>query len=298
MNGIINVLKPSDMTSHDVVAFIRRTLNIKKVGHTGTLDPNAAGILPICVGKATKISQYLIEKKKSYRGELTLGSETDTQDSYGTIINESNISISTEDIIEAFNNFKGKIKQIPPMYSAVKINGKKLYELAREGKEIERKSRDVEIFKLSIIKIKDKKVLFDVECSKGTYVRTLCHDIGRYLESFGHMSFLLRTKVDRFSLEDALTLEEIKNYAAMNQINKVLIPTDYALYQYKSLLIDSVNEKVALNGGKILLSKITDQEDYYTEERIKIYCRDVFLGIGRDYMHNEYKYMKMEKVLL
>ena len=152
MDGIINVLKPAEMTSHDVVSFIRKNFNMKKVGHTGTLDPNAAGVLPICVGKATRVAEYFNDFNKSYRGEVTLGSSTDTQDKYGNILETSDKEVSEDEIIEVFKNFAGDIKQLPPMYSAIKYQGKKLYELAREGKTIERKQRDISIYNKEILK--------------------------------------------------------------------------------------------------------------------------------------------------
>lgn len=299
MNGIINVLKPTGMTSHGVVGFIRKTLNMKKVGHTGTLDPNAAGVLPICVGKATKISQYLLDKKKRYRAELTLGKETTTQDKYGEVINEAEVSVEENDILRSFDKFKGEILQIPPMYSAIKHKGKKLYELAREGKVIEREPRKVTIYHLEILNISDSKILFDVECSKGTYVRTLCNDIGNALGTYGHMSALIRTRVDMFNIDQALTLEEIKNFADNNMINKILHPMDYALTQYKMLVLDDKEYKAISNGVKIALSNSQLWEsDIELNEKIRVYCMNKFIGIGVISTYNNCKYLKMEKVLL
>src|SRR5699024_7826810 len=196
MDGILNIYKPPGMTSFDVVSIVRRELKIKKVGHTGTLDPMASGVLVLCTGKATKISQYILGSKKSYIGELTLGYETDTHDLEGKVLKHSKKKVSSKDISEVFNSFKGEVNQIPPMYSAVRFKGRKLYELAREGKVVERKSRKVTIYNLDILEIdENNKVLFGVECSAGTYIRTLCNDIGYKLGTYGYMSYLTRTSV-------------------------------------------------------------------------------------------------------
>jgi tRNA pseudouridine55 synthase len=169
INGILNILKPPNMTSHDIVSLVRKKLKVKKVGHTGTLDPMAAGVLPICIGKATKIVEYLQKDTKVYRAELSLGIVTDTQDRWGNILSENTVDILEDDIVNTINSFRGEIEQTPPMYSAIKHKGKKLYELAREGITIKRDTRKVIIYSIDIVNIKNNKVLFDVKCSKGTY---------------------------------------------------------------------------------------------------------------------------------
>lgn len=298
MNGIINVLKPPGMTSHDVVYFIRRTLNIKKVGHTGTLDPNAAGVLPICIGKATKVTQYLLEKNKKYRAELTLGASTDTQDKYGKVISESPVDTTHEDIIKVFNQFIGEIDQIPPMFSALKQNGKKLYELARENKVVERKARKVTINDLKIINIDKNKILFDVDCSKGTYVRTLCNDIGLKLNNYGYMSFLLRTEVGVYSISNSYTLDEIKMFSENGRINEIVTSIDYPLVHYKNLYLDERFYDIIINGGKIDLSKYKQCiKDIKIGEKIKVYCKEEFIGIGKLNYYNECFLLRMERVL-
>ncbi|KNF08865.1 tRNA pseudouridine synthase B [Gottschalkia purinilytica] len=299
MNGIINVLKPSNMTSHDVVSFIRKKLNIKKVGHTGTLDPNAAGVLPICVGKATRVSQYFNDFNKSYRGELTLGYSTDTQDKYGTIIEKNeDIFVDEDEIKNVFNKFTGKINQIPPMYSALKYKGKKLYELAREGKTIERDSREVTIYDLKILKnYENRRILFDVKCSKGTYVRTLCEDIGRELGTLGHMSFLMRTGVGNFSIEEAFTLEEISEIASKNEIESIMKPLDSALLQYQKIILKENLLSVVKNGGKITLNNDII-EGYKLNEILRVYAGETFIGIGTIRESDNCILLKMEKVLL
>ncbi|WP_427338701.1 tRNA pseudouridine(55) synthase TruB [Caloranaerobacter sp. DY30410] len=300
MNGLINVLKPTGMSSHDVVNFIRKTLKIKKVGHTGTLDPNAAGVLPVCLGKATRISEYLVDKIKEYRAEITLGYKTDTQDKYGNIICRSSNEVTESDIIKAFDNFIGEIEQIPPMFSAVKYKGKKLYELARSGIEISRKPRKVIIHDIKIVNIKDcKKVLFDVKCSKGTYIRTLCNDIGDYLNTYGYMSFLLRTRVGNFSICDSFTIEEIEELSRYGKINTIIKPIDYALEKFESINFEGKYYKSLVNGGSISINKAKfDNCRYNHFDLIRVYCNNEFIGVGKVIIDRGKKYIKMEKVLI
>lgn len=297
MNGIINVLKPAEMTSHDVVSFIRKNFNMKKVGHTGTLDPNAAGVLPICLGKATRVAEYFNDFDKSYRGEVTLGSSTDTQDKYGSIVETSAREVTKEKIQEVFEEFKGDMKQTPPMYSAVKIGGKKLYELAREGKTVERKQRDITIYNIEILKnYNNKTILFDVDCSKGTYVRTICNDIGKRLGTFGHMSFLMRTKVGNFDINSAYTLDEIEKLREENNLKSTLLPLDTALFQYKSIKFNKVDSSRLKNGIRILLSDIDGE--YEINELVRVYGVDEFIGVGTIVKRENGIYLQMKKVLI
>ena len=189
MDGLILINKQKGFTSHDVVNVIRKKLNTKKVGHTGTLDPNATGVLPILIGKGTKISKYLMEHDKTYIATLKLGEKTDTGDSEGQVIEEKSIpkDLRKEDINDVLQSFLGKQKQLPPMYSAIKINGKKLYEYAREGKEVKIEPRNIEIYKIELLEYQNNKIKFEVECSKGTYIRTLCEDISQKLGTVGYM---------------------------------------------------------------------------------------------------------------
>jgi len=210
MNGVINVLKPPGMTSHDVVAFIRRELRQKKVGHTGTLDPQACGVLPVCVGQATRLADYISGEDKEYLFCLTLGVTTTTQDAWGEETDRKDVSnLSLREIKRVLTTFTGKIEQVAPMYSAVKIDGVPLYRRARRGETVERKARTVIIKELRLLEYKMPHLTLLVNCSKGTYVRTLCHDIGKLLGVGGHLSFLLRTRVGGFMLDDSVTLEEI-----------------------------------------------------------------------------------------
>ncbi|WIV10905.1 tRNA pseudouridine(55) synthase TruB [Proteiniborus sp. MB09-C3] len=301
MNGIINVLKPPGMTSHDIVSFIRKTFNIKRVGHTGTLDPNAAGVLPICIGKATRVVEYFDDFTKIYRAELTLGYETDTQDKYGEIIDRMSIpNITSNEIEEVLDGFKGKTNQIPPMYSALKHNGRKLYELAREGKTVERKPREIVIHNISMLRNYDnKRILFDVECSKGTYIRTLCKDIGRKLGTLGCMTFLLRTQVGDFSIDNAYTIEEIQEYTYNSRLDSIIMPLDNALRHYSSINIHKNYYNILKNGGKIQLNYNSLESNFHNVERgIRVYCDDLFIGMGLIEKSSDNTILKMDKVFI
>ncbi len=281
MEGILNILKPPHMTSHDVVAFIRKTFNIKKVGHTGTLDPMASGVLPICLGKATKISQYLLNDKKRYRCEMILGYNTDTQDKWGKKVQARKVECTEKDIIEVFDSFKGEISQVPPMYSALKRDGKKLYELAREGKTIERQSRKIQIYDLKILSIKNNRILFDVFCSKGTYVRTLCEDIGNALNCGAYMSFLLRTQSGKFTISQTVTLETIQN-TMLEKIQKdYLFPLDYPLQDMPKVSIKNSFRKYVLNGNRIALNAIEDFEPFTLDSVLRVYVNGKFTALGK-----------------
>ena len=262
MNGVIIVDKEKGKTSFDEIRDIRKKYNIKKVGHAGTLDPMATGVLIILVGEATKLSDYLMNHDKEYIATLKLGKKTDTGDSEGTIIEEKEIpNLSKENVQNVLNTFIGKSKQIPPMYSAIKVNGKKLYELAREGKEIERQEREIEIYSLEIIKLieENKKIAeieFKVNCSKGTYIRTLCEDIAEKLGTCGYMKELRRTRVGRFTLNDKdkfITLEEI-------------------MEDKESYSLDDEKLKKIINGVKIS----TNLKDGF----VKLYHNQKFIGLG------------------
>ena len=210
INGIINVYKEKGFTSFDVVAKMRGMCHQKKIGHTGTLDPDAEGVLPVCLGKATKVCDLLTDKDKEYKAVLLLGIETDTQDISGEVLNQSQVDISEAMVRETILSFSGEYEQVPPMYSALKVNGQKLCDLARKGITVERKSRKVTIHNIEILSMNLPEVEILVSCSKGTYIRTLCDDIGKRLGCFGCMKSLLRTKVDRFESKDAYKLYELE----------------------------------------------------------------------------------------
>lgn len=278
MNGILNILKPPGMTSFDVVAYLRGILKMKKIGHTGTLDPGATGVLPICTGKATKAIEYLVDKDKVYRAELLLGVSTDTQDAYGKVISTLEVKASHDEIERAVKSFEGSYSQLPPMYSAIKKDGKKLYELARRGIEVERSPRDVNIHFINILNISESRVVFDVGCSKGTYIRTLCSDIGDRLGCGGHMAFLVRTKAGNFDIENALTLEEIKEMSQEGTLEKKLTSIDEVLQNYDRVCLNEMDTKRFLNGGFVSVMN----RAFISSQKIRVYGHDgAFLALGK-----------------
>lgn len=283
------------MTSHDMVSVVRKATGIKKVGHTGTLDPNAAGVLPICIGQATKISQFLLDSQKKYRAELTLGVETDTQDQYGTIISTKDEIPSGEKIREAILSFVGQYDQIPPMYSAIKKDGKKLYELAREGIEIHREPRSVEIHEIAILEVNGNKAIFDVTCSKGTYVRTLCKDIGDRLGCGGMMSFLLRTATGAFEIENTITIEALRT---VENIEAFLYPVDYPLAHLPAVSVKSHGEKAVLNGNKIPARDWTENIQLPKEALVRVYLKEQFIGLAICKTDAEEVYLKFNRLFV
>ncbi len=256
MDGIINVYKEAGYTSFDVVAKLRGILKQKKIGHTGTLDPDAEGVLPVCIGKATKVCGYLTEKDKTYQALLHLGIATDTQDMSGRILKEQAPEISEEELRRMIQSFTGKLKQVPPMYSALKVGGKKLCDLARAGIEVERKAREIEIYSIRQIRIRLPYVSMEVHCSKGTYIRTLCHDIGQRLGCGGCMEKLLRTETAGFTLEHACRLREIEAIVKgldekKRKISDLLLPVDAVLDGYPMVKAEKGMEKLLRNGGTL-----------------------------------------------
>ena len=256
-NGILNVYKEKGFTSHDVVAKLRGILKQKKIGHTGTLDPEAVGVLPVCLGNATKVCDLLTDKDKTYEAILRLGTVTDTQDTSGTVISACAADLSDTGLNRALDEellkFTGIYSQIPPMYSAIKINGKKLYELAREGKTVERKGREVHIYEITRLDqpVRKDEAAIRVRCSKGTYIRTLCHDIGKNLGCGGCMSALKRTQVGPFTIENALKLSQIEGLAGNGSIDSVIIPVDALFKQWPVLKIPQEQEKYLYNGNPL-----------------------------------------------
>lgn len=257
MNGIINIYKPKGMTSHDVVYKIRRISGVKKVGHTGTLDPEAEGVLPICIGKATKLADMLTFSDKRYTARLKLGVVTDTQDLTGNILLKKEVSVTKEEFLEVVNGFIGEIEQIPPMYSAIKIGGKKLYELARKGVEVERKPRKITIYNINVLSFDGKSASLDVLCSKGTYIRTLCHDIGQALGCGGCMAELVRTESSIFKAENALSLEDLTN----DNIKEFLIAPD-EMFEYEKIKVTAEVERKVCNGNDVAFSGISEGTYY------------------------------------
>jgi tRNA pseudouridine55 synthase len=254
MNGILNVYKEKGMTSFDVVAILRRITKIRRIGHTGTLDPDATGVLPICIGKATKVVDLLTNKDKTYRATFQLGFQTDTQDISGNVIQSYKdvISISDRDVQQALLSFLGDYMQVPPMYSAIKKDGKRLYELARQGIEVEREARPVRILHIdNFLPMGNYSYRFDVTCSKGTYIRTLIHDLGELLGYGACMTDLERVKVGRFDLADAFTLSEIEEMMENNQIESNLHSIDSLFDEYPKLVVSSEYNAYIHNGNKL-----------------------------------------------
>ncbi len=253
MNGIINIYKEKGYTSHDVVAKLRGILKQKKIGHTGTLDPDAIGVLPVCLGNATKVCDLLTDKDKTYETVLKLGIETDTQDMTGNILEKKEVAATEENIVHVIQSFIGEYNQVPPMYSALKVNGKKLYELAREGKVIERKPRQVVIYDIVIknINMQDKEVAFSVSCSKGTYIRTLCHDIGERLGCGGCMKTLIRTKAGMFEIADSITLEQVADMQKKETLAEKILAVD-AVFSEKEKIVVAEQAITLLQNGNPL----------------------------------------------
>ncbi len=249
MDGILNVYKEKGFTSHDVVAKLRGILKMRRIGHTGTLDPDAEGVLPVCLGKATKLCELLTDKKKAYRAVMKLGVVTDTQDMSGTVLEEKPVSVTEKDVLAAIRSFVGEYDQIPPMYSALKVNGKKLYELARAGQVIEREPRRIQIISINVNEINLPFVTMTVTCSKGTYIRTLCHDIGQKLGCGAAMEQLLRIKSGQFYLEDSLKLSEISRRMEENTLEECLIRPDSLFTHYPALTVKVSGEKLLYNGN-------------------------------------------------
>lgn len=267
INGIINVYKEKGYTSHDVVAKLRGILKQKKIGHTGTLDPDAEGVLPICLGKATKLCDLLTDKNKTYEAVLQLGKSTDTQDMTGTILSEKEVVSTKEEIVSTINSFTGEYDQIPPMYSALKVNGRKLYELAREGKTIERKPRKVFIYSINILDINEEEndVRMVVTCSKGTYIRTLCNDIGEILGCGGCMKSLVRTKVSRFESSDSLTIHEVSNLHQENKLTPFIVQIQDMFPKYNKVVVAKEFNKLIYNGNKFFRNNILNRDDEFDQ---------------------------------
>lgn len=280
VNGIINVYKEQGYTSFDVVAKMRGIFHQKKIGHTGTLDPDAVGVLPVCLGKATKVCDLLTDKDKVYETVLLLGIETDTQDISGKVLNQSSNFPNEAEIRSAISSFVGEILQVPPMYSALKVNGQKLCDLARAGVTIDRKARPVQIFSIDILEINIPEVRMRVHCSKGTYIRTLCNDIGEKLCCFGTMKSLVRTRVSNFDIDHAITLDKIAKFVDENGLENLpfLEQVDSLFEKYEMGIVGPEMEKVVYNGNRIPCDKISGIDNL--EEIIRIYdWNNKFIGL-------------------
>ena len=271
MDGIIIINKEKEYTSHDVVAKVKKILNEKKVGHTGTLDPNATGVLPILLGKGTKLSKYLINHNKIYEATLKLGEKTDTADIEGKIIEEKDVkkeNLSEENIVKILQEFIGKSKQVPPMYSAIKVNGKKLYEYARKGQTIEIKPREIEIYAIELLNINNNEITFRVHCSKGTYIRTLCENIAEKLETVGYMKDLKRIEVGEFNIKNSITLKELEI-----KKEKAVISIEEFLKEKNTITLNIKKLNLFLNGVNLKVEQVDGVYRIYNE-------KNEFIGTG------------------
>ena len=275
--GIIVIQKEKGFTSHDVVARLRGILHMKKIGHTGTLDPDAVGVLPVALGKGTKLVDLLTDKEKTYEAVLHLGITTDTQDMSGTVLEEKPVSVTEEQVREVLKSFVGEQMQVPPMYSALKVNGKKLYELAREGRTVERKARPVCFYEIEPLEMNLPLVKIRVTCSKGTYIRTLCNDIGEKLGCGGCMEELLRSKVGRYTLEESHTLAQVEAAVADGTIQELIYPVEKVLADYPALSADSYGNRLLANGNPLSDNLVSSQ---HKEGWVRMYASDgTFTGI-------------------
>lgn len=277
INGIIVINKEPKFTSHDVVAKMRGIAGQKKVGHTGTLDPEATGVLPVCFGKATKVCDLLTNKTKEYKATLQLGKTSDTQDIWGEILTEAEVNVTEEQVKETLLSFLGESMQIPPMYSALKVQGKKLYELAREGIEVERKARKIEVTKIEIEDISLPEVTFSIVCSKGTYIRTICHDVGEKLGCGGIMKSLQRTRVGDFDLTQAYTLSDLQELKDTDALEKAVLPVDSVFAGLKEVHVLSNGQKWIDNGNMLLFTQLQEgasgefEQNFKDGEEVRVY---------------------------
>lgn len=267
-HGIINVYKEAGFTSHDVVAKLRGICKQKKIGHTGTLDPDAVGVLPVCLGNGTKLCDMLTDRTKEYVARLRLGIVTDTQDISGTVLQENKVEVSPEEVRKIISAFVGDSMQIPPMYSALKVNGQKLYELARQGREVEREARPITIYALEILEEAHPEYTIRVECSKGTYIRTLCHDIGQKLGCGGVMAHLERTRVGEFRVEQAYTLEQLQQYADQGRLFEAVVPVDQMFEKLPALTVKEHAMKALKNGNQLAWTELEPCEGRSLPEKI------------------------------
>nr|DAP32028.1 MAG TPA: tRNA pseudouridine synthase B [Caudoviricetes sp.] len=292
MNGVINIYKNTGMTSFDVVAMVRRVAKMKKVGHTGTLDPAASGVLPVCLGKATKIIDYIMENKKVYRVNLKLGMVTDTYDLEGEVLREEDAShITKDEILNCINSFVGTIDQVPPMYSALKQNGVRLYELARQGIEVHREARKITIYSIENIKIESNdNIQMDVCCSKGTYIRSLCYDIGEKLNVGATMTALERIQNGPFTKEEAINIEDLTE----ELLEKHIISIEKALDSFEKIIVNEKFSKLLRNGVKVFDNRMYSEEVEFNKLYRVYEDNGVFLGLGK----RDEKGFKLEKLLI
>ncbi len=297
MNGIIVINKPKNFTSFDIIAILRKKFNQKKIGHMGTLDPMATGVLPVLLGSSAKFQIFTSETEKEYVCEIHLGVVTDTWDIWGSAINAQNSNLKIEDLEGALCSFKGKIKQIPPMYSAIKKNGFKLCYLARKGEEVERDPRDIFIKSLQLIEFNENSQIgkLKILCSKGTYIRSLCYDIGKKLGTGASMGNLCRTLSSSFKLSETISLERIKQLELEEIIEKFVFPTDRLFENNNLAYITKSQSNLFKNGGNLMLSRLQFDVPPNDNDIIKLYSNGHFIGIGKvDIKNHVLKFLKCE----
>ncbi|MBR2156229.1 MAG: tRNA pseudouridine(55) synthase TruB [Clostridia bacterium] len=281
LEGVVNVLKPPGLTSSDVVSDIRHIFGIKRVGHTGTLDPGAAGVLPICIGRATRLFDYLVDKEKEYIGEIAFGIATDTQDSYGEAVERMDAVVTEEMVKAVLPSFTGLQNQTAPLYSALSVGGKKMYKLAREGVEVERKVREINVPTLELItQTAPNRYLVRIVCSKGTYVRTLCHDIGERIGVPAHMSFLLRTRSGAFDLDGAFTIGELREMKEQDRLGEAVTSIEQSLMHIGEarMELNAKGEKFLTHGAEVVFPGV---ENLPVDIPLRGYCNGKFLGIAK-----------------
>ena len=276
-NGVIIVNKEEGLSSFAVVNKVRKLLGAEKAGHTGTLDPMATGVLPVLVGRAVKASEFMLTQDKHYVATMLLGITTDTEDITGNILTESNLTPSEAEVITAVNSMLGESMQVPPMYSAIKVNGKKLYELARQGESIEREARRINIYSIEAEKINDKEYLLDIKCSKGTYIRTICKDIGEKLGTGAVMKTLMRASASGFSINEARTLRELEALSA-EELEKAIYPTEYIFKDLPRVTLSPFFTRLARCGVEIYLKKIGFSGEI--GERVTLFDEKGFFALG------------------
>lgn len=300
MDAVINVMKPAGMTSMNVVSRVRRITDTKKAGHTGTLDPDVTGVLPVFVGKYTKAIHYLENEDKEYRAKCTLGMVTDTQDGSGEVLEAKGCDLSVEETVEALMSFVGAYDQLPPMYSAKQVNGQRLYDLARQGVEVERKSKKVNIYSINVLNttvgesagidggVHTVEIEFDVKCSRGTYIRTLCHDLGQKLGCGAYMSHLIRTRSGSFCIDNSLTFEELENRKESGTLSEILIPLEDVFKEYPRLTIAPREMVHFLNGVRMnrlsrnLVAQLRNAQEMVKNEQLNCRCEDGFYALVLD----------------
>ena len=299
ISGVINVYKEPGFTSHDVVAKLRGILKQKKIGHMGTLDPNAVGVLPVCLGKATRLCDILSDKDKTYEAVLLLGTVTDTQDTTGNVIERATLAevtaLSEDKVFRTIKSFIGDYAQVPPMFSAIKINGQKLYQLARRGEEIERPARHCSIIEITVTKMELPRVELRVTCSKGTYIRTLCHDIGKSLGVGGCMEKLTRTRVERFSVENSISLSQIEQFRDDNTLEQYITPVDEILNHYSKCVVSKEADRLVYNGNIFTGGNTLLKMNHEDGQTVRVYTQDGnFIGLYQFNANKQiYKPIKM-----